>query len=66
MQFVEFLEFIGRIAHFKFRNSSSEMAQMPLVNKVEFILDDIMQGYGYTRNEVNIEIEEFSESDDDY
>ena len=42
------------------------MAQMPLVNKVEFILDDIMQGYGYTRNEVNIEIEEFSESDDDY
>ena len=66
MQFVEFLEFIGRLAHIRFKNSSQEMAAQPLTTKVELILDDLFQGFGLTRNDVNIEIEEFSESDDDY
>ena len=65
-EFVEFLEFIGRLAHARFKNSSPEMASQPLAQKIEFILDDLMQGFGLSRNEVNIEVEEFSESDDDY
>jgi len=36
------------------------------VQKIEYLLDDLMQGFGLTRNDVNIEVEEFSESDDDY
>jgi len=34
--------------------------------KIEVVLDDLMFAYGMTRNEVNIAVEEFSESDDDY
>ena len=64
--FVEFLEFIGRIAHIRFKNASQEMASQPLAQKVEFILDDLMAGFNLTRQEVNIEVEEFSESDEDY
>ena len=66
LQMVEFLEFIGRLAHFKFKGSSPEMANAPLVQKVEFFMDDLMQAFGLTRQDVNIEVEEFSESDDDY
>ena len=42
------------------------MASQPLAQKVEFILDDLMAGFNLTRQEVNIEVEEFSESDEDY
>ena len=66
LQFVEFLEFLGRIAHFRFRSANAEVASLPLTNKIEIILDDLMQGFGLVRNEVNVEVEEFSESDDDY
>ena len=66
LEFVEFLEFIGRLALQRFKNSSAEMAAQPLVNKIEFILDDIMAGFGMTRHEINVEAIEFSESDDDY
>lgn len=30
LEFVEFLEFIGRVAHARFKNSSPEMASQPL------------------------------------
>lgn len=66
LQMVEFLEFIGRLAHARFKGASAEMSQQPLVQKVEFIMDDLFQGFGLTRVDVNIEVEEFSESDDDY
>ena len=42
------------------------MAFAPLVEKIETLLDDLMKGFGLVRQEVNIEVEEFSESDDDY
>ena len=64
--FVEFLELIGRLAHQRFKGASPEMASQPLVQKIESILDDMCQGFGLTRQEVLIEIEEFSESDEDY
>ena len=66
LELVEFLEFLGRLAHVRFKNSSPEMASQPIVQKIETILDDLMQGFGLTRYEVNIDVLEFSESDDDY
>jgi len=42
------------------------MASLSLAQKIEYLLDDLMAAFSLTRNDVNIEIEEFSESDDDY
>lgn len=39
---------------------------MSLSEKIEALLDDLLPGFGYTRKEVEIAVEEFSESDDDY
>jgi len=39
---------------------------MPLATKVEYILDDLFAGYGLQRKEYEQQVEEFSESDDDY
>ena len=41
MDFVEFLEMIGRAAHVKFRGS--ELEDLPLCRKIGFILADIFQ-----------------------
>lgn len=65
-QFVEFLEFIGRIAHSKFKHSGGESASLPLATKIEYLLEDLFAGYGMQRKDVEIAVEEFSESDDDY
>ena len=64
MELVEWLEFIGRIADIKFRQSS--MQNIPLAAKIEIVLDDLLPGFGLTRVEVEVEVLEFSESDDDY
>jgi hypothetical protein len=40
LQFVEFLEMIGRAAHQKFRHTT--MRDEPLAKQVEFVLDDII------------------------
>ena len=42
------------------------MAAQPLSTKVEFIFEEILTGFGLIRQEVNIDVLEFSESDDDY
>jgi len=41
IDFVEFLEMIGRAANVKFRGS--ELEDLPLYRKIEFILADIFQ-----------------------
>ena len=41
MDFVEFLQMIGRAAHKKFRGS--ELEDLPLCRKIVFILADIFQ-----------------------
>ena len=64
MEFVEWLEFIGRISDIRFRHS--DMASIPLAAKIEIVLDDLLAGFGLVRNDVEIEVCEFSESDDDY
>lgn len=65
MLFPEFLEFIGRLADFKFKNSP-EMAQNTLFWKVESILEDMLPAFNMVKNDVNKEQEENSQSDDDY
>ena len=46
LQFVEFLEFIGRIAQIKFKQSGGDSASLSLATKIEYILDDLFAGYG--------------------
>ena len=58
----EFLEFLGRIAEIKYKG----MAGATLASKLEFLLDEIFTVYGKTRNEVDVVVEEISESDSDY
>ena len=65
MEFVEFLEFIARLAVMRF--SGTELEDYSLKQKLEFVLDDLFRVIGESR--VMIEEEEcgyVSESDDDY
>ena len=64
MQFVEFLEFIGRISMVKFLGT--EMEELSLTTKIAYIMDDMFPLVGLSRNEVQIEEEEVSESDTEY
>lgn len=65
MVFPEFLELIGRLAEIKFKNTG-EMAQNPLTWKIEMLLEDLCPFFGLTKNDVKIELEDNSASDDDY
>ena len=64
MIFVEFLECLGRIAELYFEGS--EMEELELHQKLEFLLDEILPVVGAKRVKQTTVIEEFSESDDDY
>ena len=61
MNVVEFLEFIARIADKRF--SSPDLT---LLEKLELMLDRILAVVGWGRNVVNSQVEEESESDDEY
>ena len=65
LDYTEFLEFLARIATAKARNNHAPQS-MPLTQKIEEALDDILGSFGMVRNEVKIEDEEISEEDDDY
>ena len=62
--FVEFLEFIGRLADFKFEGS--ELESLGLGEKIEHLLDELFIPFEYTRKPVSNEVEEISESDSEY
>ena len=64
---VEFYEFIGRLAEIKYKGSffDGNNGQI-LAQKIEMILEDLCPAYGLTRNEVNIDVQEQSASDEDY
>lgn len=64
LQFVEFLELIGRIADHKFKGT--EMEKIPLAQKIEFVLDDVLALVEVKRKDVQIVIDDESESDDEY
>ena len=63
--FVEFLEFVGRIAHVKFEGSELE-EQLNLAQKIEYILDDILPLAHQKRREPLIEQASSEESESDY
>jgi hypothetical protein len=54
MVFVEFLEMIGRIADIKYRGT--EVGNLPLNKKIEYVLDEVLQVVGAKRNEVDIDV----------
>jgi len=60
--FVEFLEFIGRMANVKYKSMQDDALSV----KIEYLLDDLLAHFNLTRNDVNVQVEEISESDNDY
>ena len=62
VQLAEFMELIGRLAEFKYRETSG----LGLHEKIEFLLDIVFQLVGFARVSVNINIEDESASDDEY
>ena len=64
MVYVEFLEFLARIAELYF--ADSEMEDLELHVKLEYLLDELLPMVNAKRVKQTTVIEEFSESDDDY
>lgn len=58
------LEMLGRIAELKFKNTDLE--RQPLTKRLEFVLDDVLELVEVKRKEVNIVVDDMSESDDEY
>ena len=67
LTFPEFLEMIGRVAHYRYSASAGEeYAKTPLAQKIEWILDEILATIGAKRKDPEVVVEDESESDDDY
>jgi len=64
LQYVEFLEFLARIAELYFEGS--EMEELQLHEKLEYLLDELLPLVNAKRVKQVVVIEEFSESDEDY
>ena len=65
LAFVEFLEFVARLAVMRF--SGTELEDYSLKEKLEFVLDDLFRVIGESRVlKEEEDPEEVSESDDDY
>ena len=66
MQPVEFFEMLGRVAHMKFKGS--ECDDLPLNEKIEFVLDDLFTAVKNLKRKPVVIQEEFEEtaSDSDY
>ena len=64
LNFLEFMEFLVRIADLYFEDS--EMVELELHEKFEYLLDEILPLVKAKRIKQEIIIEEFSDSDDDY
>ena len=47
LRYCEFLEMIGRIADMKFEGSEDE--ELEIHHKIEYILDDMFEAFGYKR-----------------
>jgi len=55
---------IGRAADIRFRGTG--MANLSLVSKIEYVLDDLLTYIGAQRRDVEVALEEESASDDEY
>ena len=65
LHWCEFLEFIGRLAQFKYRSEPNENS-LSLTRKIHIVLDEILPLVGSTCIEVPTETIVISESDEDY
>ena len=63
INFVEFLEFFGRLAELKYKDGPYRDA--PLTEKIEMLMDVVFPIVNCTRNEVVIEIEYESVSEEE-
>lgn len=59
MEFVEFLEMVGRVAQAKYPGDRK------LESKIEDLLDEMLPSFGLTRNQPILEIEESCSDDED-
>ena len=66
MQFVEFLELMGRIAHKKYPDHPDSHENLSLAQKIEHVLDSVLKLVDVTRKDVHTNVVEESESDDEY
>ena len=64
LQFVEFLELLGRIAQIRFEGT--DLQKEPLVIRLEYILESALAIVGQERIEVVSKEQDWSESDQDY
>ena len=68
LDFVEFLEFLGRVSPLKFQGSELE-DQIDLTTKIDYVMDDLLALVDTQRNEVEQESDESEsggEESDDY
>lgn len=68
MNFSEFLESIGRVAHHLYAPTpqNPDYGELTLVNKIEYVLDDLLALLGMKRRDPTNDDGDISESDDDY
>jgi len=64
MPFAEFIDFIGKVAEFKFEHT--EIAAEPLSKRLEYTFDALFEIINAERSEVVKKQLDVSESDDDY
>ena len=65
VELVELLEMIGRVADLRYMGT--EMAEQPLANKIEFLLDDLFEPFGLIRQpRVGEDADAISASDSEY
>ena len=65
LQFVEFLEMLGRIAEVKFYGTP-QLKNWTLAERLEIILDSILPTVGYSRVQIDMAALEDTESDNEY
>lgn len=65
LEFTEFLELCGRVAHFKFKEDPN-ISHLDLSQKLECVLDEILATQDVKRQDPIVVHQDISESDEDY
>jgi hypothetical protein len=65
ISFIEFVELIGRVAHFRYKDDV-DYSNVDLASKIEFVLDEILGTLNIKRLDPIVIVLDESESDEDY
>ena len=65
LTFIEFVELIGRVAHFRYKDDP-DYANVDLASKIEFVLDEVLGILNIKRLDPIVIVLDESESDEDY